>query len=703
MKRSPKKQGTFVSQLTDLALSRFFHDVGPEFAKQYRLRLRAQLRKLYAERDQLGKGVLEQVRDGNGTRISNLLRTHLGIAALRAWAQRYYADLAEQLGSAELDRAISSWISRNPKNLKNGVLEAAIRYQVNPKSREDHVLIQSTLGTHLQGIKEVQMATAAAALKVTFDKPVYTIDIDGIPPGVIPTTTPPTTPQMYADDYEQYVDLFMRDRLQIPADAKNKTVYAAIIGSLLLDEYFDTSAQGFNDSISNAWLQVQKGISDSSGQPIQIVPPLPEKPFPLTGAYLYSKIDEAISTSIRRDNHDTAGFYQEFALAGRRIIESGKGSLLHDQTTWDYFITAVRLALDAYVSGAPDAGSLELPPLSDPSGGDSEIVAENVRAVSMIYAAYELEQVKLIQVIERTVEVWSNGQLAVNFGPAGKALDRWYWDSFERMTDAARMMQFTRVLGAKGGEVSKEVLPNNNFNDLLLRFLSSLSEYDRQTRIADIVGSTRAGNVSDAQVRKAGRDLAANMSLYGWGGTQFAARRLNSDIANAVGIVQMPEIQKAWGVQSAWQVVERVCTQEFNFTPNVVKYRTMAESGKAILDMVAKYYNKWGSTTNNPLFCTKYDGSGCSSGYDIGPDDQRTLMRHTEYWLAVNGIKDQQVVDNAEPSDTAYSPSIPTLEPASTNGSGGAIAEQLKQMVQQGQTPTLEQIQKMIPVAKAGG
>jgi hypothetical protein len=691
MKRSPQRQRTWESQLTELVLGQFFQDVGPEFAKKYRRRLLAQLRKLYEEQDDWGQGVLDQVGRGNGKKVRDLLLSYWGVAGLKAWAKANAADVTQQISAAELHEVITTWLRRNPENTANGVLEAAIRHNV-AKSGADHALIQSTLGTYLQGIKEVQMATAAAAVKIKFNPPVYTIDINAIPSSVIQGST------TYADDYEQYVGTFIRDRLGVPpTDPQNKPLYAAIIGSLLLDEYFDTSAQGFDDNISKTWLQVQQTVTDSSGQPIYY----PDVKTKLTGAELYSKIDEAIGKI--RTSPTNSGFYQEFARAGRQIIQSGKASLLNE-SSFDYFVTAVRLALDGYVSGEPGAGSLQLPPLSDPSGGDSEIVAENVRAVSMIYAAYELEQVKLIPVIERTVEVWSNGQLAINFGPAGKSLDRWYWDSFERMTDAARMMQFTRVLGAKGGEVSKEVLPNNNFNDLLLRFLSSLSEYDRQTRIADIIGNTRAGNVSDAQVRKAGRDLAANMSLYGWGGTQFAARRLNTDIANAVGILQMPEIQKAWGVQSAWQAVERVCTQEFNFTPNVVKYRTMAESGKAILDLVAKYFNVWGSTTNNPLFCQTFDGYGnCSGKFDISPDDQRTLMRHTEYWLAVNGIKDQQVVDNAEPSDTAYSPSIPTLEPASTNGSGGALAEQLKQMVQQGQTPTLEQIKQMIPVAKVGG
>jgi hypothetical protein len=695
MKRSPAEQKAWEAQLTELTLDQFFQDVRLEFTSKHRTRLVAQLRRVYNDADERGKGVLDQVGRGNGKRISNFLRSVLGLAGLRAWANERHPELARHLGGAALDQAITSFLSRH-QDTSTQVLVAAIRHHVKRENGPDDALINETLGKHLQQIKEATMATATVAVV-----PDYHVDVKAVPPSAIPATSSTDT---YDADYTTSVAARIKGQIGVDKTG-NEHVYAAIMGSLLLDGYYDWTAQGFNDNIASAWLQIQKAVTDASGQPILVGSAGSQTP--LTGSALYADIQDAVQQI--RGTADSSGkplpgytFFQEFAQAGRQLIGNGKAALVNQPPA--YFVTAVRVALDTYVSGAPAGGSLQLPPLSDTDGGDSEIVADNVLAVSMVYAAYQLEQVKLIPVIERTVEVWSNGQLALAFGPAGKALDRWYWDSFERMSDAARMMQFTRVLGAKGGEVSKEVLPNTNFNDLLLRFLSSLSEYDRQTRIADIVGNNRAGSVSDAQVRKAGRDLAANMSLYGWGGTQFAARRLNQDIASAVAILQMPEIQNAWGVQSAWQVVERVCSQEFSFTPNVVKYRTMAESGKAILDLVGKYYNVWGSTTDNPLFCNKFDpySGNCAGSWDISPEDQRKFMRHTEYWLAVNGIKDQQVEQNAEPSDTAFSPSIPSLEPAATNGSSGALADQLRQMVQQGQTPTLDQIQKMLPVAKVG-
>lgn len=279
---------------------------------------------------------------------------------------------------------------------------------------------------------------------------------------------------------------------------------------------------------------------------------------------------------------------------------------------------------------------MELPPLSNPDGGEDELVADHIRAVAMFYAASQLEEVGLMQVVDRLVALWLDGQLSVTSGPAGEALDMWFRESSGRMTSAERMNQFARVLGAPVVD-SEEGQPNREFNELFMRFVSSLSDYDRQARNSNAVRKAGAGNVSDAQVRKAGRDLAANASLYGFGEALFAARRLSTQIASAVGILQMPDIQKAWGVESAWQVVERVSSQEFDSTPNVVKYRTMATSGKTILDLVAKYYDVW-SSSDAPLFCPSANvtDDDCTIEADISLPDQRTLLQHTESWLLAN-------------------------------------------------------------------
>ncbi|MFL6331784.1 MAG: hypothetical protein ACJ754_00410 [Pyrinomonadaceae bacterium] len=264
-------------------------------------------------------------------------------------------------------------------------------------------------------------------------------------------------------------------------------------------------------------------------------------------------------------------------------------------------------------------------------------------------------------------------------------------------------MVYSRLLGAPGGDVSKEVQPNTQFESLFMRFLGSLAEYDRQQRISDIIERRRPQNLTAEYVREAGRILAANLSLYGWGGAHFAARRLNSHIGTALDILKQPSIQKAYGVNNPYQLIERVCATEFNFTPNVVKNRTMADSGKKIMDIVAKYASAWSSTNGRSLFEEPSDGSGSapSTRFDIPQTDRDALILQTQYWLAVNGIKDDQVDKLSEPEVGPYLPSIPSINRggatgAAGNGSGGDGMERIRQMVSQGQVPSLDQLQQII-------
>ena len=158
----------------------------------------------------------------------------------------------------------------------------------------------------------------------------------------------------------------------------------------------------------------------------------------------------------------------------------------------------------------------------------------------------------------------------------------------------------------------------------------------------------------------------------------------------------MPEILNAYGVQSPFQVVERVCASDLGGTvPNVVRLKTMAEQGKKILDIVAANTTIWPGS-DQPLFFDPLlvaAGGGAGMGLagplpgpfpvDIQPDVERRLISSVEQWLAVNGIKEI----------TQPSASIPTI---SSDGAGGPL-DQLRQMISAGQAPSLDQLKALMP------
>jgi hypothetical protein len=494
----------------------------------------------------------------------------------------------------------------------------------------------------------------------------------------------------FSDKYSEAVQKGLENILQAPPNA---VTLGAIVGLLLSDEHFEFNANGFDKDIQRAWSEFIDTTRDVTDQ--------------VQSRKVYEKIAEIVKAGkIRTGDPDVHVFFQEFATVGRFAIKGVAQIPPNHQN----FETQVRLGFDSYVAGKPPLESLALPPLTDPDGGDVEIDPENIKAVALIYAGWNLEEMRLFHVVDRITEIFLNGALPIGFDAGGKALDQYYWDREDRMNEAERRMQYSRVLGAPGGDVSKEVQPNTKFESLFMRFLSSLAELDRQQRLEDRFESGRRPlNLTGEYVRKAGRDLAANCSFYGWANSHFAARRLNDHINVALNVLKQPSIQKVYGVTNPYQVIERVASTEFGVSPNIVRYRTMADAGNTILNLVARYHKVWTRSNGLPLFEERNGSEGIIPG-DIKLTDRDNLMNQTQFWLAVNGIKDEEVNKLSQPEVSAYAPSIPNFgsmlpgsSPAGNNGHGADTAmDKLKQMVAQGQVPTLDQLQQLIPGAKMG-
>jgi hypothetical protein len=501
----------------------------------------------------------------------------------------------------------------------------------------------------------------------------YRVDLSGLPPGF---------------DENGFIEAVNRNitLMGIPEGAE-PVLRSGVTGMLLLDGNSDPTAVAFGDQIRNRlWNYIQTALVDSDG--VQVVDRAGN---PLTNTAAFKAVSDVIA-SLRPNQN---AYYQELATAARQIIDGQRGAIIGDPILLS---SAVQVALQGYGAGTSTQGSFELPPLSGPTvgGGTDEIIPDHVRGVAVWAAGHPLELMGLFKVVDRNVEIFMNGQLPVSNDMGGNALNAYYWDAIHRMPESGRWMQYSRILGAKGGEVSREAPVNAGWDDLFMRFISALSEYSRQQRVADLLGNGRALNITGEHVRKAGRDLAANCTLYGYGYTQFGAKKLQQHIQTALNILKLPDIQQAWGVQSAWQVVERVSSQEFKTTPNVVKYRTLAESGKRILDLVAKNSAAWSSISDKPLFPTPTTNGSLNGaqGSDISAADQYQFMRHAEYLLAVKGTKDAEVLQSSQPSDTATSPSIPSLDGASGATGTPDIAGQIQQMLQQGQL-TPDQVRHM--------
>lgn len=248
-----------------------------------------------------------------------------------------------------------------------------------------------------------------------------------------------------------------------------------------------------------------------------------------------------------------------------------------------------------------------------------EIVAESIRAVGAIYMAWQLEELRLFDVVDRLVERFAQGMLPIRDSSSAGVLERYYRDRHERLARHERFALYGHVLGVPQAD-SASVAANRAFNELWLAFLATVTDFDRQQRATS---PSESPSLTSEHLRLAGRRLATNATAAVSQATPHAARRLVDETWQALEILKTREILSAYGVQSHWALIDRVAASDLAATvPDIARHRTMAEAGEAILDLVATDV-AWWSDDHHPLA--------------TAPSKYRELVRNVERWLAAAG------------------------------------------------------------------
>jgi hypothetical protein len=366
---------------------------------------------------------------------------------------------------------------------------------------------------------------------------------------------------------------------------------------------------------------------------------------------LFQKVYETLRLRSRTGNLST----EEYKFKARQIGEIGR-ALVGERTdpSDPQFGARFDRALATSLSGANDGKSsmidIDLPDLE--AGTEADIIGDNVKALSAIYFSAMLEELKFFSVMDKVVEQFMNGALPIKRSSAGDPLYRHHREAQIRINEFERRGLYARSFGVAQGSVDEE-LPNREFSDLWIRFLSAVSLYGRELK------SVERRMVSSEQVFKTARDLAVNLSLHGFGLAHFAAVELQTLIKSTKDTLSNPDVLSAYGVRDVWQLVERVSNMYLGGAVNGVRQRTMASSGAAIIQWLAVSAPNLVGAFRNLLI-----------------DD--TLISHAERWLAVTGTPDATVERYSDPVALQNQRTIPDFAlPAGAGAAGDAIRDAL--------------------------
>ena len=495
------------------------------------------------------------------------------------------------------------------------------------------------------------------------------------------------------DDFDvtAFVDQ-VEERLEALGGHASKPFLAVVTGRLLLDGNTDTDRTDFRWAVKRAY---DTGVTETPPPRSSSLSSSP-KPAVVTNKDHYAKIVGDFK-ALRRDQKIK---YQELAAVADHVIASSDGG-------WDITDTSsrrsqVEVGMIKYADGTVDTGfaSLELPPIVSEDASNQEIEPPNVEAVAMIGACFEIEQTGAFDAVDKMVELFTQGMLPVRDDSGGRALNRYYWQTETRLDASARAALYARALG-RGDAGNTDAQPNTQFEQLLMRFVSALVRYDSTLQVSTVVttdGRDRLG--SSEQVRKAAQDFAANASLFGWGFTVFAARKLSQHIDLVFDVLGQETLQRAYGVTGPWQLVERVSAVELGSTPSIVQHRTRAQAIKDLLDLLAVYSTELSRSGGVRRFLPNIDdlrGSGFQGGTSssVSVADYEKMISAANNLLAVGGVTDDEIARFSTPVASSVRGSIPTVggDLVGANGSNGtANLDQIRQLAQQGQFAQLQQL-----------
>lgn len=526
------------------------------------------------------------------------------------------------------------------------VLMAAVRLAVDPKSGTPHDTSTLDKWVHTKG------STAVAHMDD------YVAERRGLPTGF-------DTPTFVSE---------VEKRLKGLGGAVSEPFLAVVTGRLLLDGNVDPVRSDFRWAVKRAY---DTGVTESPNTP------------GVTNKEHYDKIVGDFKVLRSRQKIK----YQELAAVADHVIASADEDW--DITDDDSRRSQVEVGMIKYADGTVDTGfaSLDLPAIVSEDASNQEIEPPNVQCVAMIGAACEIEQTGAFDVVDKMVELFTQGMLPVRDDSGGRALNRYYWQAESRLDAAARASLYARALG-RGDTGNTDAQPNIQFEQLMMRFVSALVRYDSTLQVSNVVttdGRDRLG--SSEQVRKAAQDFAANASLFGWGFTVFAARKLSQHIDCVFDVLGQETLQRAYGVTGPWQLVERVSAVELGSTPAIVQHRTRAQAIKDLLDILAVYSTELSRSGGVKRFLPNIDdlrGVNQTTSSTVSVVDYERMISAANNLLAVGGVTDDEIARFSAPVASTARGSIPTV--GNDVGNGSANLDQIRQLAQQGQFAQLQQL-----------
>jgi len=181
-----------------------------------------------------------------------------------------------------------------------------------------------------------------------------------------------------------------------------------------------------------------------------------------------------------------------------------------------------------------------------------------LEAAAALYTGATLEQLGPFAIVDRLVELWLARGLPIGTAGASSALDRYWLQRNDRLSDEERRDTYARVFDAR-------------FDEVWTGLVMALAQADADTAARGRADAVRAhlGARVDETV------LALTPLLY-------------AQLRAALDVLGDREILDTYGARDIWQLIDQRARLDLGAAPDVARARTLAASGTEIIAWLAE-------------------------------------------------------------------------------------------------------------------
>ena len=223
---------------------------------------------------------------------------------------------------------------------------------------------------------------------------------------------------------------------------------------------------------------------------------------------------------------------------------------------------------------------------------DESVVPPQLNASAELYYIYQMERMKVFQVVRKLIQLFRGGQIRIQRGPGARGLyilEKW---TPIRYTKRDRLIAYRRAFNYGTAPTPRGAVVNRNFQFQFSTLMSSLSQFFRDLTIGQVIRGSNAINdrpfASLSTVQRVGTDLRYHLDRASYGNIMALVQEVGAYLQQVFQLLDSPDIKKAFDADTRWHVIERVSIDHLGGVAEMSQRAKMAEAGRRVLQWVAE-------------------------------------------------------------------------------------------------------------------